>query len=248
MPEPYVYQAVYPILWRDTDCFGHCRPSALLAYFQECALDAPLELGLTAEVLQQRYDAFWTLTRVAYTLTAPICWRDRLTLRTWHRQPKAMLVYRDFELLRDGVKVGEATALWGLAHRSTRRLINLDGVPELCGHTGGALCRRTPLRRLQLPEGLEPAGHMTVPYSQTDLNEHLNNGRYADLVCDCLPAGVLTPDTFVSGLQLDYLQECRAGDTLTLTCGGTGGRHTVSGRGTGDLTAFDAAMILSPCE
>jgi acyl-ACP thioesterase len=179
-------------------------------------LEAPEKLGLTPDVLSKRYGAFWMLARVRYLLTLPIHWREEITLRTWHRPPKGMVLCRDFDILRSGTKIGEAMALWGLADLSTRHLINLGEVPELSAHTGGSLCRSAPLRPLPAPEEMTMAGNFSVPYSQTDRNGHFNNARYADLICDYVPMELWDGARFPTALQIDYRGESQTGDQLTL--------------------------------
>ena len=56
-------------------------------------------------------------------------------------------------------------------------------------------------------------------YSDTDINGHVNNTRYADFVCDALRLEGLPRSRFLSELQIGYTAESRAGDVLTLEVG-----------------------------
>ena len=42
-------------------------------------------------------------------------------------------------------------------------------------------------------------------YSDTDINGHVNNTRYADFVCDALELENLSQDRFLSQMQIGYL-------------------------------------------
>lgn len=245
MPEPRFCETVWPVRWRDADPNSLCRPSALLDFFQECALDAPDRLGLTPEALSRRYGAFWMLTRVRYRLTAPVRWRETLTLRTWHCPPKGMVLRREFQILRDGETIGGADALWGLADLGTRRLIDLGRVPELNRAPGGR-APSAPLRPLPPAEGLLPAGDFSVPVSQADRNGHFNNARCADLVCDCVPPALWDGTRFPAELQIDYRAESRPGDRLRLLRDeGRGDVFRMRGLGEDGTPRFDAMLAFA---
>ena len=69
-----------------------------------------------------------------------------------------------------------------------------------------------PLQLHKCKDGLTSAGEWTVRYSQCDLNGHLNNAFYLDLVCDALPLEVMRkgPVTFAS---INYHREIPMGET-----------------------------------
>ena len=78
-------------------------------------------------------------------------------------------------------------------------------------------------------------------YSDTDINGHVNNTRYADFVCDALRLEGLPRSRFLSDLQIGYTAESRAGDVLTLEVGEQGGQHFVKGVDEAGKTHFEAA-------
>lgn len=69
-----------------------------------------------------------------------------------------------------------------------------------------------PLQLHKCKDGLTSAGEWTARYSQCDLNGHLNNAFYLDLVCDALPLEVMRkgPVTFAS---INYHREIPMGET-----------------------------------
>lgn len=97
---------------RDVDLTGCARPAALLGYLQEAATQASLALHVSGPEVNQKYHAFWMVSRIYLRMAAPLCWNDLFTVRTWHRGGKGASVYRDFDLLRGGELLGEATSVW----------------------------------------------------------------------------------------------------------------------------------------
>lgn len=241
------FEFTYRTNSRDADTFCQCRPSSLLGYLQEAATGAAEAGGFTRESLMERYDCFWMLARIWYRLDRPVYWNRDLTIRTWHRANTGMMMYRDFDLYLDGQPVGEAVSIWVLANKTTRKLMRMSHVQELAGTGGGALCKEMTLQKLKIPEGLSLAEERTLHYSDTDLNGHVNNSRYADFACDAIRLDRVGRDSFVSALQIGFLAECRAGETLGLFTGRQEGLWYIEGQADG-TARFDAAITLSPLD
>lgn len=206
---------------RDLDCFDHCRASALLGYLQEAAGLAAAELHVSNYELVENHRCIWMLARMHYILDKPLGWRDELTVKTWHRGGDKTLMYREFDLLVNGERAGEALSTWVVADMETRALARMSDFPELAGTDGGALIRDTRIPHLNIPRDMPLLEERQLHYSDTDTNGHVNNTRYADFLCDALGMERAPRGVFVRELQLRYVKECRAGETLLLT--GEGG-------------------------
>lgn len=201
---------------RDADGRSRCRPSALLGYLQEAATLAAESRGFGREVLLEKHGAFWMLARLWYRLDRPLHWGEELTVHTWHRGGKGASMYRDFDLYVDGTPVGEAVSLWALVRMEDRRILRLSQIPELEGTSGGERNKDIQLSKLRLPEEMDLAERRMMHYSDTDINAHVNNTRYADFACDAIRADLLPEDVFVAGMQLGYHAECRPGEVIDL--------------------------------
>ena len=92
---------------------------------------------------------------------------------------------------------------------------------------------------------MELADRRAMHYSDTDVNGHVNNVRYADFICDALHMERLGPERFVSSLQVGYLAECQAGETLELYTGEQDGLWYVHGTDSGGKSRFDGAVTLA---
>lgn len=233
---------------RDTDLFGLCRPSSLLDFLQETATEAADILHVGREEMIEKHHMFWMLARMWYRLDRPLFWKDVLTVRTWHRGSKGASMYRDFDLFREGESVGEAVSVWVLADFTTHRLCRLETLQELEDTSGGSLCKTKLLPKLRLPGSLTPVEQRFLHYSDCDINGHVNNVRYADFACDALRLDQMGSGSFVSSVQLGYLKECRAGESLRLSTGTFDGTWYVQGDGPEERPRFDAALTLSPLD
>ena len=196
------YEMTLPIDSRDVDGNGFCKASALLGHIQEAATQAAQHGGFGRELTSNRYHAFWMLTRVWYCLHRPLRWEEPLTIRTWHRGNRGATMYRDYYLFILWEQVGECVSVWVLASIKDRQLMRMASIPELAGTDGGALCKEKKLSKLRLPTAMALTDRRRMRYSDTDLNGHVNNTRYADFVCDALEMEKLGPSRFLSELKI----------------------------------------------
>ena len=93
---------------------------------------------------------------------------------------------------------------------------------ELEGTEGGGLCKQlSPLQAAHARRDGGAVSQRRMRYSDTDINGHVNNTRYADFVCDALRAGGPGPAAaFCRHLQIGY-----TGRVPARGCADSGGRE-----------------------
>ena len=243
------HEASFQVGARDTDPFNQCRPSSMMDFLQETATGAAVALHVSREEMLQSYGVFWMLARIWYQLDVPVFWNDNLTVQTWHRgNGHGASIYRDFDIFRAGVRIGEGVSLWVLADVETRKLRRVSELPEFSQTSGGDRCKSRMLPKLRMPVPLEEAGERRLWYSDCDVNGHVNNVHYADYACDAISLEETGKGQFVSQVQIGYLKECRAGESIRLSAGRQGDTFYIQGDGTEGKPRFDAAITLSPLD
>jgi len=218
----------------------------VLALLQEAAAEAACEFHGSGPEMLERYNALWMVTRMWYRLDRPLMWNEAVTIRTWHRADRGAMLYRDFDLFVDGQNVGEAVSVWVLVDADSRKLLKMSSLKEVAESGGGELCKDRKLMRLRLPEGMALAEERRFHYSDIDCNGHVNNVRYADLAADAVGLEKLLGEQFVASLQIGYLKECLAGETIQVFTGGEGEERFIHGVGPEGESRFDAVMELRP--
>lgn len=243
------HEASFQVGARDVDPFNQCRPSSMMDFLQEAATGAAVELHVSREEMLRSYNVFWMLARIWYRLDTPVFWDDKLTVQTWHRgSGHGASMYRDFDIFRDGKTIGEGISLWVLADVETRKLRRVSDLPEFDGTSGGDRSKSRLLPKLRMPVPLESAGERRLWYSDCDVNGHVNNVHYADYACDAIGLEEVGLGQFVSQVQIGYLKECRAGETIRLSVGRQDDTFYVQGDGVEGKPRFDAALTLSPLD
>lgn len=238
------YEATFPIGAGEAGLNLQCRPSGVLAILQEGATQAACRFHASGPEMREKYDALWMVTRMWYHLDRPLMWGEQVTLRTWHRGGKGPAMYRDFDLIVDGKPVGEAVSVWVLVNGGSRKLLRLSDVGELAATDGGELCKNKKLSGLRLPEEMTPVERRKFHYSDIDCNGHVNNVRYADLAADAAGLEGKLDAQFVSTLQIGYIKECMAGESVDVFRAETEEGIYVLGADQGGGARFDALLTL----
>ena len=238
-----LFEQSYSINSRDVDGQSCCRPSALLGYLQEAATVAAEAYGFGRGMLAS-HGAVWVVTRSMFRLDRPLFWHDTLTLRTWHRGGKGAIMYRDYDLLVNGEPAGEAVSAWVLMALDTGRIEKLAQFPELARNYGENGCKNVVLTKLRFPVEPVPTERRVMRYSDTDINGHVNNTRYADFACDAVHLEEREAGEYVSHLQIDFLAQCWPGEELRLATAAQGGNRFVTGTDGEGKSRFAALLTL----
>lgn len=236
----------YALTASDIDCHRRLRLSNLLEYLQNIATDHAEILGLGGDLMAQEYGAFWMMVRSHLSLRRPITYEDSaVTIHTWHRGVgKSATVFRDFDIYVGDELAGEAVASWVVVDIEARRILKPGTISALVETWRPEVVKDIVPAKVSAPEGLEQAFRRVVRYSDTDINGHMNNTRYADIACDAIGYERVA-DRFVSELQMNYLRECFPGDELLVLTANADGDSFVRGVGDSGEPRFEVRLGFS---
>ena len=226
----------------DIDLFGRLRLSALLQLMQNMATDHAEILNFGGTFMQERYGAFWLMARTSLSFSQPILHTDTLEVHTSHRGfTKGVTIFRDFDFYVRGKQIGEATTSWVIVDINSRKIVKPAQITELVDSPKPSVLKTTVPEKIQLPTDLAFSIHRECMYSDTDINGHMNNTKYADIALDALHFEQFAGQ-YISEMQINYLKECFPGDTLTL-CTATAAQasadtHFVLGKHKNDEPCF----------
>ena len=185
------------------------RPSAILRYLQEAAVHQMLTEGPSYRDLFEQGLAF-ILSRINLRLYQPLYEYEHITVQTWACAERGPSFGRSYRLLRGDDVIAEAVAVWALVDVHNGALVRAEDTPV---HYGADQPLDIPFRFVFPRVPLTEIGTRTVLYEDVDCNNHLNNARYPDWLCNCVP----DIDTRrVTEMQIHYINEAPLGETLTL--------------------------------
>ncbi len=223
----------------DVDSSGVLRPSALLKYMQETADLQCLHDGPSNDELRARGYGF-VVSRMSVSIYESLGKRDEVSVASWPCESKGYTFVRCYEVRMGDTLIAEAYSTWALLNLETHRPCRVTEIQEgyLTGEFEPAVELDMPAR-IKIPDepGMALCGEYTVSYRDIDVNRHMNNTVYADLLCGFLPM----EGKKVISLLISYQNEAPIDETLkvyTSTTGdGTYFLRTVRGDGKTNVEA-----------
>ena len=208
------FKGKYTVLFHDTDTNGIIYPSRLFMFLQETAHGHTSSVGCAPEIMIARDSGCFWLTRICVSILSEIRFGDELEVFTFAtKDSRGFSFNRCFEIYRKGEKVCEAYSVWALMNLTTMRPMavkdwNIDlGLED-------PIKPSAPLH-VRIPKDIEltSAGTQKVYYRDIDYNGHMNNARYADVLCGFLPEEALSGKR-VSEISISFMHEAAKGETI----------------------------------
>ena len=210
--EQFFYTETMTVMNADADFRSLLKPSALLRYVEQVSADHARTFGMTDQFFKDHGVAF-LVGKQALKFDRVPQRAEKLTLLTRAEASRRGSVKRITTVTdAEGKQVAMVDCRWIVVSLAENRILREPG-GTVDGFWNETVEGELPLQLHKCREGLASAGEWTVHYSQCDLNGHLNNAFYLDLVCDALPLDVVRkgPVTFAS---INYHREVPMGETV----------------------------------
>lgn len=222
------------ILADDVDMFRSMRYSVFLRWLQEASIAHTEALGAGRDKTLDK-GALWVIARVSVEILRMPQYDEVVTFRTWAGKTRHVLFPRYYEIIdAEGNVAVRASAVWLLMDAKTRKMAFPDkyGVRIADTSTG---------TELPLPAGVPmqdapPVYRHTVRFQDVDINGHMNNSKYIDVVEDALGFDFLH-DFELTRFEIDYEEEIRGGKRVSLFGKCDDGKIYFEGR-TGNKVCF----------
>lgn len=162
----------------------------------------------------------WVFTRQRLEMSRWPEWNETVRIDTWLRPAGGSpFVFRDYELYVGSEKVGECTSSFTVIDSHTRKLSTPDWSPFAGVWRQDHALTLSPQKILPLKEAVDLGG-FEVRNSDLDLNDHVNNTKYAQWILDAVPLEALkTAD--LEEYEINFLAESRKGDLISVQRGGS---------------------------
>lgn len=214
----------YKVNANDVDANNIVSASNLLKYMQDaanCSMEAD---GLSYDELFGKGYAF-VLSRIRISSYAALHSHDKIDVQSWACESKGVQFNRCYRILRDGAIVAEAVSVWALVGVNDRKLHRVNEL-DMPYRIDDMLELDMPAR-FKIPEdvNLRLVGERTVEYADIDMNGHMNNTRYPDVLCSHLDGGMQGQRVISMGISFNG--EAPLGETLKIYAGQSDGVHYV---------------------
>ncbi len=194
----------------DVDFNNIVSTSSIMRYMQDAA-------NFQMEGQKPSYDELFdsgrafVLSRFRMSSYAPLHSHDKIETYTWACDSKGYSFDRCFSISRDGMTVAEASSVWALVDRSTGKLIRVSDFES--NYSSDEPVELDMAARFRLPTDISLAlvGERTVEYQDVDINRHINNTRYPDILCGYIPH---MEGKRVIKLEISYISEAPLGENI----------------------------------
>ena len=198
--------------WHDTDAFRRVRPTQLLVYMQETSNRHMISAGKSLDAMRDEDGLAFLLSRIRMEICAPLYMGEDITVETWTSPGRGFGFLRSYRILRGETVIAKAETVWALIGLEDQKLRRVDSVKMGFENDEEPVALSLPPRfRVPSTDTLELVGERKIVYSDLDYNMHMNNTRYADMLCDFIPMEQIGD---LRGLSLTYLHEAAFGQTM----------------------------------
>ncbi len=211
---PLIYEKDFWVTFSECDAFGRMMPGAVLRRIQEISTEQCDNLGFD-NAFYQRIGAMFLLSRLSLQITAMPGPGQKVHLQTRPYGMRRAVYHRVTSLCdENGGLLCEADSRWVLVDTAAKRIMRkpLEAFVPYFSEEPAEEHDMDPPKPDAPPQWL---GEMQAAYSLCDGNGHINNCRYADLVCDRLPLSALEKAP-PQKMLLFYRSEIALGQTFSL--------------------------------
>lgn len=227
------YRKKLYLSYQQMDFTGKWKMSDLFSQLADVATIHAEQIGAWKPDMIHQYG--WILSKMRLRMTRPLKYEETITLTTWPGQGTRVIFPRFYTIDdENGHRCLEAISQWTLFDLQNRRIV----IPSRIG--------------IKFPENLSPALELNlddsfcdeyeyqkiedrqVRYSDIDTNQHFNNARYMEWVCDLLDTERFKSG-FIADMAIYFKKETAPGEILTLEKKEDGDLFYVRGTHEGDI-------------
>lgn len=243
-----VYEEKFPVLQPECDLNGRFTLGGILRATQQAGTDQCEKLGVGGAYMLH-FGAAWILAKVSVEVYGELRDGDRLRIVTEPFAPVHAVYQRVTSFYGEsGALLAQTDARWIMADIRTRHILRRP--PEGMVLPFQAESDKEHSLTIFRASELTPGGEATASYSQCDINRHMNNTRYADLLCDALPLTEWEAGNYAQKAVINFRSELPLGGTMQLARGEVeaDGRKGWYVTGTaGGTRCFEANLFLQSC-
>ncbi len=219
----------YQINWHEADYNGNATLTTLCNFLQETAWRHAEHMGFGYSDVTRR-NQFWIVLRWYLKIYRYPQWQESIDVTTWPRKPERLFALRDYTINDvEGRRLGAATSTWMVLDSTSRRPCKLELIDGLLHLTTDKAALGENASKILPPEDAQFRHSLTTQFTDIDHNGHVNNARYVEWCMNLYPVE-FHQKYRVASFQINFVHECRFGETIDLLLKNEGTAHTIVGR------------------
>lgn len=198
----------------DCDVTQHAKPTAVLNYFQQLALEHSSSLKAGPYELAPLHLA-WFIVKYHVEFKAYPKFLDTVTIGTWASAFRGFTAHRGFSLEdKDGNLMVDGKSHWMMMNHEAGHIVRIADEPINAAYGVDETGPRFKMARFKKLKDWQSETVFPVYPLDIDYNGHLNNVKYVDHALNALPAGTFE-DNEVATLDIIYKEQAFLGEVLT---------------------------------
>lgn len=155
---------------------------------------------------------------------------EKIKVTTWSRNSIKCYAYRDFEIFDEtGNVIVIAASKWVLVNTQKEKIVKIeeDLLSKYKPELDKKVFENEEFEKIKEPEKYSLEAEYQVRRADIDVNNHMHNLNYLDLVNEVLPEEVYKEKNF-DNVRITYKKEIKFGDTVKCKYGSDGTKHIVA--------------------
>ncbi|MDO5329869.1 MAG: thioesterase [Bacillota bacterium] len=195
---------------------GKLRLDSMLQIFQEISIAHVSSLGMPSSFTMAK-NLIWVIGKERIEIERLPQYEEEISVRTWPGKRMIFIFPRYYEIAdAKGHPIIRATSYWTLINFSTRKVADpvKEGIEVADESRGDELACPMALR---FPE-LEKKTVFEPKFTDLDINGHVNNTKYMNVVQDLLPNDFLLNHD-AKAIDIHWKKEIKIGDSVEIKYG-----------------------------
>jgi acyl-ACP thioesterase len=179
------YEEIKTIRAFDVDLNNRIKISSVFNLLQDVAAVHADNLGLGFKDLY-KHDFAWVLSWIKLEINDYPAFGDSVIIKTWPRCKHKLYSMRDYTIRNEANQtLLNATSAWLPINTKTKRITDTKNLPKEIIYLPELVAVN------ELPDKIIPGGikeilfHKKFRYTDIDVNQHVNNTRYIEIILDC---------------------------------------------------------------
>jgi medium-chain acyl-[acyl-carrier-protein] hydrolase len=211
-----IYQETKTIRAYDVDFNNKIKISSVFNLLQDVASVHADLLGLGFQDLN-KLDLGWVLSWVKLNIERYPSFGDSITIKTWPRCKFKLYSMRDYSMQDTGGKILlNATSAWLPINTKSKRIIDTKNLPRVINYQPDLIAVEEFPDKIITGATQEILLHKKFKYTDIDINQHVNNTRYIEMILDCYPADHYAVNQ-IKSFEISFSSESFFDDEIEIT-------------------------------
>ena len=197
----------------DMDANNNAKPSVIATLFQETANHHMRDRRPTYYELFFSGKSFIAV-RMAFEMKEQLHPYDEVDVYTWTAEGKGATFFRCYTMEREGIEVARAYSEWTVADLNTGKLCHRDEIDFSNYEVDELIDMHVPVKfHVPADTEFEKCGEHLVEFCDTDMNGHMNNAAYKNMIWNRVPA---VAGKKLTSFSMRFMAEAPLGSTIEI--------------------------------